>query len=133
MISNNSYLKIIDGLEQMALTNLWLATSDSIFYDFPKKYSETYQGRIELFFIVLGRLIEEKKLRLAKKGEFLQGTIDEQLALFKNAFPDEERMKEVETYWWFLDDCPAGVVWILDREIESFTTTAGDGKFYYWA
>jgi hypothetical protein len=132
MISNESYFKLIDGLELMSLGALWYKTDDHILYSFPKHYSENYQGRIELFCLVLRRLMEEHKVCLDKNGELLQGTIDEQLALFKNAFPEEERMKEIDHYWWYLDDCPATAVWILDREIEGFTTPAGKGKFYFW-
>jgi hypothetical protein len=76
--------------------------------------------------------MEEYKVCLDKNGIFLEGTIDEQLALFKNAFPEEERMKEIDHYWWYLDDCPATVVWILDRDVKGFTTPAGNGKFYFW-
>ena len=132
MISEETYLKMTDGLELMALTNLWYSTKNYEYFGFPKVYSETYVGRIKLFFIIIRRLIEENKLRLAENGEFLKGTIDEQLELFKNAFPDEERMKEVDVYWWFLDDCPAGGVWIIAKEVNRFTTPAENGKFYYW-
>ena len=132
MISDKSYFKIIDGLEIMSTGALWHKTSDSELFLFPKYYAETHEGRIELFFIIIRRLIEESKLLLAKNGEFLKGTIDEQLELFKNAFPDGERMKEVYAYWWYLDDCPAEVVWILDEEIKGFTTPAENGKFYFW-
>ncbi|RYU95010.1 DUF596 domain-containing protein [Emticicia agri] len=125
IISETSYNELIENLELMALGGpLWSSTKD---------YSETYEGRIEVFFIILRRLIEEERIRLAKNGEFLKGTIDDQIKLFKNAFPTEERMKEVASYWWFMDDCPAGSVWIIDREIDGFTTPAGDGKHYYWA
>ncbi|GAB3508783.1 DUF596 domain-containing protein [Emticicia fontis] len=124
MIPESKYQEFIENLVQMALGSLWHTTKD---------YSEIYEERIELFFIILRRLIEEGRIRLAKNGEFLIGTIDDQIELFKNAFPTEKRMREIDSYWWFMDDCPAGSVWIIDREIDGFTTPTGDGKHYYWA
>ncbi len=95
--------------------------------------SQSYNHHKEIFFNYLEYLLSNDLLKFAKNGEFLSGTIEQQLALFKNAFPEEERMKEIDSYWWYLDDCPVEPVWILNKEIEGFTVPAEDGKFYFWA
>ncbi|MFC3393737.1 DUF596 domain-containing protein [Brenneria rubrifaciens] len=55
-------------------------------------------------------------LKLANHGVFLEGTIKEQIARFKDAFPktEEEWKAKHKEVWFFLDECPGGAVWVLD-------------------
>ncbi len=99
----------------------------------PFRNSSDFKKSKKAFLDCLRYFIETNKLRLAKNGLFLTGTTDEQLELFRKSFPDEKRMKETENYWWYSDECPAGVVWIVDEEVEGFTTPAENGKYYFWS
>ncbi|MFC3393739.1 DUF596 domain-containing protein [Brenneria rubrifaciens] len=75
-----------------------------------------FEERKAFFFEFLQRLMEDGKVRLANHGIFLEGTIKEQIARFKDAFPKtEEEWKARDEEIWFLDDdCPGGAVWVLD-------------------
>ena len=95
-------------------------------------YSENFEVRKEFFIEYLRYLLNESKAKLVKKNVFLEGTIEEQLNRFYNSFPSEQEMQEVETYWWFLDNCPADIVWISDIPYGDMTTLGEDGKYYYW-
>ena len=111
--------------------NAWTQSLSSLWYPFT--HENNFENTKCLFLECLYILLSKDKLKLAKNGCFLSGTIEEQIELFKNSFPNEERMKEVEPYWWYLDECPAGAVWIVDEEVEGFTTPAENGKHYFWA
>ncbi|EBC0776157.1 DUF596 domain-containing protein [Salmonella enterica] len=66
-----------------------------------------------MFLWVLERLLNEGKIKLAKNGKFLDGTIDEQFECFKSVFPKTE--EEINDGIWFFDElCPGGAVWVLD-------------------
>lgn len=47
-------------------------------------------SRNSAFFYVLSRLLTEGRIKLAKNGRFLNGTIQEQIDCFKSAYPDSE-------------------------------------------
>jgi len=123
MVTNDQLKEVYENAKLQSTSGLW----------YPFSYDDSYQNSIDAFLECLFTFLNEGKLRLAKKGKFLEGTIEEQIELFRKSFPDEERMKEVESYWWYLDDCPAGVVWIVDEAVEGFTTPAENGKHYFWA
>ena len=134
MINESTFEKIFQHLEFKALDELWAVTLFPSEFDFPKKYSTLYMGRIELFCQVLKWLLFNMKMRLANHGIFLEGTPQEQVNIFKKSFPKtEEEMLEKEHYWWYLDECPGGAVWYTDIDDHGFQTTpVGDGRFYYW-
>ncbi|MGB4774158.1 MAG: DUF596 domain-containing protein [Daejeonella sp.] len=121
---NKEYLnEVYDNSLGHSLVSLW--------YIF--KNETNFQLSKDNFLECLYVFIFENKLRLAKNGVFLKGSIQEQVKMFGNALPDEERMKEEESYWWYLDDCPGDAVWIVNEPIDGFTTPAENGKYYYWA
>mgnify|MGYP003905376353 FL=1 len=49
------------------------------------------------------RLLQDGRLRLAKNGIFLKGSIEEQLALFEKAFPHSEDAMD-HGIWFFNDE-----------------------------
>ncbi|MEX6177327.1 DUF596 domain-containing protein [Providencia hangzhouensis] len=49
-----------------------------------------FQERKKIFFWFLDKLLRDGKLKLAKYGKFLSGSIDEQLQCFYTAFPETE-------------------------------------------
>ncbi|CAQ85112.1 MULTISPECIES: DUF596 domain-containing protein [Photorhabdus] len=104
MLNEEDYLGLCEALEGRNLQALWWSTED---------FSDDFSSRHLLFLRLLGRLMEEGRIRLAKHGKFLESTVDEQLELFRQVFPKTEA--EMEDGIWFFDEiCPGGAVWVLE-------------------
>lgn len=105
-LSDKEYNELVDAAERRMLgTILSYSEPDNPPADF------SFDDRREIFFWVLTRLLKEGRLRLAKHGQFLDGSIEEQVELFREALPRTEA--ELDDYIWFLDEeCPAGAVWV---------------------
>lgn len=72
----------------------------------------TFSDRKKIFLWVLECLLKEGRIKLAKNGKFLEGTVEEQLERFRQALPKTE--EEMEDGIWFFDEsCPGGAVWVL--------------------
>ena len=61
--------------------------------------------------------MNEGHIKLAKNGHLLTGTIDEQLKIFHDAFPNnEDEMFDpqhlMDDYWFYDKSCPAEAVWV---------------------
>ena len=104
----------------MALDSLWLglnALGKEI--TFAEIVKENFSLKKEIFFHVIRLLMTDGRLRLAKNGVFLTGTVDVQLQKFEAAFPaSEESQKDIGgvSTWFFMDECPAGAVWVYQLE-----------------
>lgn len=87
-----------------------------------------FEEHRDAFFYVLERLLKEGRIKLAnnalvlarKRGEpwddekyLAKGMIEEQLELFRAAWPESEAATGYEDFdWWFFDDaCPYCPVW----------------------
>ncbi|MEQ5056043.1 DUF596 domain-containing protein [Klebsiella michiganensis] len=105
-LSDKEYNELVDAAEgRMLGTILSYSVPDNPPADF------SFDDRREIFFWVLTRLLKEGRLRLANHGQFLAGSIDEQVELFRKVFPKTEA--EVNDGLWFLgEECPAGAVWV---------------------
>lgn len=75
--------------------------------------------RRERFFECINVWMRCGKLLLHRRGVLLTGTIDEQLALFRRAFPNNDADIDLEVpygaLWFYMDECPAEPVWIIDN------------------
>ena len=81
-----------------------------------------FEMKKKLFFDVITLMLMDGRMRLAKNGKFLQGTIEEQVQLWKSAFPlSEESQSDIGGIgtWFFMDECPAGVVLVYTLEDNS--------------
>ena len=78
-----------------------------------------FEMKKKLFFDVITLMLIDGRMRLAKKGQFLQGTIEEQVQLWRSSFPLSEQSQDeiggIGT-WFFMDDCPAGIVLVYQLE-----------------
>lgn len=77
------------------------------------------------FFDFLVELIKLGELKLASSdGVFLKGTPEEQVDLFRQAWPDEYDPsipeKDIDYLWWWVA-APAGAVWIYHDGFEEWT------------
>ena len=123
MLTQEEKIELYEYVFTCAIGAVWTAAVDK---------SDTYENKINSFLDYLKYLLEEKKAKLVKGTNPLDGTIGEQLELYRKSFPSEEIMNEKEAYWWYTDDCPAGIVWLTDKSYGDMTTVGEDGKFYYW-
>lgn len=102
--ADGSPLYGIDYIQDHALSWLW-SPAERVGSDFDEQR--------ELFLWLIERLLREGRIKLHKNGVFLESSIEEQVDLFRRAFPISEAASGYEDfYWWFFDDeCPAGVAW----------------------
>ena len=79
----------------------------------PPSLTFSFEDRKNIFLWVLTRLLKEGRIKLAKHGKFLEGTVEEQVERFRQVFPKTE--EEMEDGIWFFDEvCPGGAVWVLE-------------------
>ncbi|ACB93607.1 DUF596 domain-containing protein [Xylella fastidiosa subsp. fastidiosa] len=83
----------------------------------------SFEERKKDFLFIIGKLLDEGRLKLAKKGEFITGSTEELVEMFRKSFPTSDEEMEFGV-WFFADDCPAGAVWISKGEGEN-------GEDYY--
>ncbi|GJH43407.1 DUF596 domain-containing protein [Pasteurella canis] len=78
----------------------------------------------EMFLELMADLMKTGELKLATQGKFLEGSIEEQIDLFRQAWPDHYDDKELEydidNTWW-ITYAPAGAVWIWEDGYEEWT------------
>ena len=105
-LSDKEYNELVDGAGGQMLDGIFCR---SVPVNVPADFS--FDDQREIFFWALTRLLKEGLLRLANHGQFLEGSTEAQVELFRQAFPKTEA--EVNDGLWFLDDeCPAGAVWV---------------------
>ena len=118
MIDENDYETLTYYADGRNLDTLWDAWQHS--------EKQTFIQRRDIFLWILERLLKEGRIKLHKNGVFLEGSIEEQIAQFREKFPkaekDADRICTKPGYevpyegfgmnlWWFMDICPAGVAW----------------------
>ena len=86
---------------------------------------DNYLFRKEVFFVLLTRLLNEGKIKLATNGIFLSDTVEQQIQTLKTAwpaYPFEDESDDLDEYgMWFLVKAPAGVVWLTPDGKELWT------------
>ncbi|WP_237386807.1 DUF596 domain-containing protein [Xenorhabdus sp. Sc-CR9] len=129
MLSENRYKEIWEVSEGYFLEVLFANSCPD-----PKPINFNFEDRKEIFFWMLKKLMKEGHLKLGKNGKFLDGTIEEQINLFRKTlptpkyhYPIEESPVEItdevwsqltrqdtaEMYFWFVsEECPAVAVWV---------------------
>ena len=108
-LSEAEYKELADAAEGQTLDAvLCYAVPESCPADF------SFIDRREIFFWALKRLLNEGRIRLAKHGKFLEGSVEEQVERFRLAFPKTEEEME-DGIWFFDEDCPGGAVWVLEN------------------
>ncbi|WP_369210950.1 DUF596 domain-containing protein [Xylella fastidiosa] len=88
---------------------------------------DSFEERKNDFLFLIGKLLDEGLLKLGdRKSEFINGTTEELVEMFRSSFPasDEELMKGT---WLVTEECPFIAVWVHKGE-------GKDGEDYYeWA
>lgn len=78
----------------------------------------------ELFLWFIEHLMNEGIVKLGNGGEFLKGTVKEQLDKLRASFPNTPEEMEYGAFngYWFLSDaCLAGLVWIHENGYQDWT------------
>lgn len=98
-----------------------------VFNSFQSVFGDIYKTPEikELFLDFLVKLIKMGELKLAdSNGNFLNGTPEEQIDLFRQVWPDEYDPnipeKDIDYLWWWVM-APAGAVWIYPDGFEEWT------------
>ncbi|MBC3215160.1 DUF596 domain-containing protein [Serratia fonticola] len=115
MLTENQYEERKDTLEGLSIGNLWKnihpeGVSGEITLNFDEEKT--------IFLWFLRRLMEDGKIRLASRGVFLPGTIEEQMNHFEKTFPkNQEQMDDgaFDGFWFLTEKCPGGIVWIHEN------------------
>ena len=116
-------LKLLDIYEAHStegnLVDLWLATQYDA-HDFDVSDRLPFEERRELFLWSLGQFLANGKLRLMKNGAYLNGTPEEQVALFRQGFPaseipDPRYPNEDASFWFYWEECPGEAVWRVKK------------------
>lgn len=88
-------------------------------------FSGNHLFRKQIFFDLLTYLLTQKKIKLATNGEFLSGTISEQLKILQTSwppYPSDDEDDDLDEYgMWFLVKAPAGLVWLTSDGREVWT------------
>lgn len=118
-INKDEFTEYKLALEGHSPSSVWYVTP-------PEKYSEenfTFSQRKEFYLSLLKMLMENGCIKLGKHGQFLEGTIEEQINRYRAAFPktEEEWVRRNEEIWFYEEDCPGGIVWIGDDGSEDWT------------
>ncbi|MFK3703477.1 DUF596 domain-containing protein [Klebsiella sp. NPDC088457] len=121
MLTENQYEERKITLEGMSIGAVWGASRPDEFVG-EKHYP--FQKQKDTFFWLLNRLMREGRVRLASNGKYLEGSIDEQISLYRENFPkNQEEMEEdaFDGFWFLTEKCPGGIVWIHDNGYEDWT------------
>lgn len=109
MLTEKEYNETAAAAELQALDGLWAYSIP----DYVESNDFTFIQRKALFFWLFERLLREGRIKLAKNGKFLEGSVDTQIERFRQAFPKTEEEME-DGIWFFDEDCPGGAVWVLE-------------------
>lgn len=121
MITIEQYENRKETLEGASMVTIW----ENIHPDsLSGKITLSFYEEKELFLWFIERLMNEGKVKLGNGGEFLTGTVKEQLDRFRASFPNTPEEMEYGAFngYWFLSDaCPAGFVWIHENGYQDWT------------
>ena len=125
MISEKLYEGLLPQVVEGNVFDFWLATQ----YDQNGKDIQEFikfSDRREIFLFILEHLLRDGRIKLYKNGIFLESSVEDQIKLFRKAFPKNEndadqictlpgKKAPYEGFgmnvWWYLDKCPATVAW----------------------
>ncbi|BEN69830.1 MULTISPECIES: DUF596 domain-containing protein [Serratia] len=120
LYSDEEYKLFSYELEGTSIGTVWSAMRADNF----EKAVMSYEEREAYFLELLHRLMQDGKIKLASRGKFLEGSVDEQIALYREKFPKNQEEMDADAFdgFWFLtEECPGGIVWIHDSGYEDWT------------
>ena len=115
--SDDRYSELFFWCDGRNLSNLWNYLEDDCV---------EFHKRRDAFLWILEYFLIDGRIKLHKNKIFLGSSIEDQIKLFEEAFPRDERNADrictkpgmevpYEGFgmnvWWYLDSCPAGIAW----------------------
>ncbi|KQH72836.1 DUF596 domain-containing protein [Xylella fastidiosa subsp. sandyi] len=90
---------------------------------------DSFEERKNDFFFLVGKLLDDERLKICNtKGEFINGTTEELVEMFRSSFPASDEQIDIEGapgLWFVLKNaCPFLAVWVFKGEGEN-------GEDYY--
>lgn len=120
LYSDEQYKLFSHELEGDSVGTMWSAMIAENF----EKAAMSYDEKKEYFLELLHRLMQDGKIKLANKDKFLEGSVAEQIALYRENFPkNQEEMDayDIDGFWFLTEKCPGGIVWIHESGYEDWT------------
>lgn len=68
----------------------------------------------DIFLDIVLALLESGRAKLASDGELWTGSSVGQVKVLRDSWPLTRDELEADLCLWFLAECPAGIVWVLD-------------------
>lgn len=112
MVTDEQYLVIAEGCEDMELSAIWDYFAMPLGTKFLPHPYESFESRREAFLWVVKRLLEEGRIKLVNMRSHVpvEGTVEEQVQRLREAFPKNEA--EIDNgLWFYSEECPGGSAW----------------------
>ncbi|MDH2924995.1 hypothetical protein EV693_102224 [Nicoletella semolina] len=117
-LTNNQYNKLMAENKGLLLNAMFVGFEEEF------GFIEDNPDVKEMFLEFMGDLIRIGEMKLADGKNFLKGNIEEQIDLFRQAWPkeydDNDPEKDIHYLWWFAA-APACAVWIWEDGYEEWT------------
>jgi hypothetical protein len=103
-LDNNILVHGIDYIEGHSIAGIWHSS---------KRVGDDFLKCREAFLWIIERLLKEGRIKLHTNRVFIETPIEDQIDLFRKAWPSSIKASGYEDfYWWFFDpECPAGIAW----------------------
>jgi len=115
MYSEERWKEIADLTDGMALDGVW--------HYVIRDFKALPEARLAFLWII-GKLLQEERIKLAKHGVFLEGSPERLVQLFRETLPTAEEdvasIGGIEN-WFFAEECPGGAVWMREDGTEEWT------------
>lgn len=83
--------------------------------------SVPYEVRVSCFFEILEKLLRDGLIKLARNDSFLVGDINSQINEIRRAWPQSPGEDDLDGFGYWFFTAPAGVVWIFENGVETWT------------
>ncbi|MGN7974485.1 DUF596 domain-containing protein [Serratia sp. 22264] len=117
---NEIYTSVAESSYGLSLGAIWQHISVEC-----SELPDNYSFRKKIFFVILGNLLNDKKIKLATNGVFLTDPVEQQIKMLQEAwpaYPYEDEDDDLDEYgMWFLVKAPVGVVWLTPDGGELWT------------
>lgn len=111
------YISVLKTAFGLSIGKVWQHMSVAL-----RPFHVEYPARVDLFFRVLNKMMNDGYLMLAAQGVFLKGSVDSQLRLLRDVWPASPGDDDLDGFGlWFLSDAPCGAVWISSDGQEIWT------------
>lgn len=120
LYSDEEYKVFSDELEGTSISTVWSAMRADNF----EKNSMSYEEKKAYFLELLYRFMQDGKIKLASRGEFLEGSAADQIVRYREKFPKNQEEMDAgafDGFWFLTEECPGGIVWVHDSGYEDWT------------